>query len=120
MIEHSQHLARIIFVGVLEGVVDHSKRAVKHRLADVSANRHLGEFVFDQPEVGDSLAELMPLFGVPDGLLKRELHRADRSRSEFQPANVQHVESDLVSAAYFAEDVLDGDVAVFEHQRGCR
>ena len=62
---------------MLEGVVDHSKRAVKDRLADVRANRHLGEFVFDQPEVGDWLAELMTLFGVLNRLLKRELDRAD-------------------------------------------
>src|SRR6185369_12755708 len=120
LLQHPKHLSRIVFVHLLESPVDHPERAIENRLADVRSNRHLRELVFDQAEVRDGLAELMALLSVLNRLLKRELDSADTPRPQFQPADVQHVEGDFMTAPDFAEQVLDGNVTVFEHQRGRR
>ena len=49
--------------------------------------------------------------------MDHQLHSADAHRAEFEATDVQNVESDLVTLADFAEQILDRRLRVSEHQR---
>src|SRR4030095_8279096 len=87
---------------------------------DEAADDELGQLALDQPELGDRAAELVPLPGVPDRLIERELRPADVPAPQLEPPEVENVEGDEVPLADLAEHVLDRDAAVFEHERGRR
>src|SRR5687768_11885523 len=48
--------------------------------------------------------------------MDHQLHSADAHCTEFEPPDVQHVESNLVSFTNFAEQVLDRSAHVGKHE----
>src|SRR6266545_690444 len=98
------HDARAVAaVAGVERAVDIAQRAVRHRVAHERANRHAGELLLDEAELGDRLAELAPLLGVLDGVVERLLHAGHVARAELHAADVQDVERDLVTLSNRAE-----------------
>ena len=91
---------------------DHAHGAVDHRLAHVDAHRHIGQLLFDEPEIGDALAESLALLGIADGAGQRVARSAHTSRAQLEAPQVQNVESDGVPLADLAQHVLHRHLAV--------
>src|SRR5262249_21578814 len=74
------------------------------------------DLVLNGLELGDRLAELVPLLRVPDGVIQRALREPDHLRADADPTLVERFDRDLVSLPGFAEHVLRGYAAILEEQ----
>ena len=105
---------------VLVALVDEAGDQVHHRLGGVAVDHHVAELLLDQAELGDGLAELLPLLG----LLRRErdepLHAAHRAAAQAGAAGVQDAHGHLEALADLAEHVVAGDAHVVEPHGGGR
>ena len=73
--------------------------------------RHLAELVLDCAEARDRLAELLPRAPRTVRFADGYGRAADAHRAQLEPAEVQHVERDLVALADLAEQVRRRDAA---------
>ena len=63
------------------------------------------ELILHGLELGDRLAELLPLLDVRDGVIERALRQADHLRADADAPFVQRLDRDLVALADLAEHV---------------
>ena len=94
-----------------------AERAVDDRVADVAADGHLANLLFNHPELGDGAAELPALGRVHGRARQSLLGAADVARAELEPAEVQDVEGDAVPLADPAQHVLGGHADVLKDER---
>ena len=59
----------------------------------------------------------MTLVRVTHRFVRHQLHAADAHRAQFEAADVQNVEGDLVALANFAEQILNRRLHVRKNQR---
>ena len=104
-----QRLARILNV---------ADQAIRHALIHVHPDRHFGQLVLDQAELGDGFSESPALPGVADRAGQRLAAFAVRGHGQRQPPDVQDVERDDVAAADLAQDVFHRDLDVIEIDGG--
>src|SRR5215471_12952872 len=88
--------------------VDQTGCSIHQALERVRPRRHLTELVLDGAEIGDWMAELPPILGILRGLGDRPTTSATAHRTQFEAAEVQGIERDLVSLADLAKEVLRG------------
>ena len=126
LIEHSTANRSIVFstagaVGRIDGferAVDVAERAVDHRVADVAADRHLGELLLDEPELGDRPAELPPLFRVSRRVGRARSWRTDMLRApSFTRPKLRMLKATLWPSPIVPRTFSTGTLHVVEHQR---
>ena len=116
MIEHS----RVVVLGVSnrrQAGFDHSQRAIDHRLTYPGANRHLAQLCLDRAKRRNGFAKLLPLVCITHRLCIHHFHTAGAHGAKFESANVENIESDLVSFADFTEQILDRRLRISQNQR---
>ena len=91
--------------------------AIEHGLGDVGEDRHLGQLVLDQAEVGDGLAKSLALLGVANRFSQSVLPSPDGGGGQLEAPGVEDIEGDDVAAAHFMQQVFRRDLGVVEKNR---
>src|SRR5581483_10971939 len=68
---------------------------------------HFGELMLNRAEFGDGASERFTLFGIFERDGKNVFGSTHTQCTEFQPSDVEDIESDYVSTADFAQDIFD-------------
>ncbi len=110
-----------LFTGLHQGfsrILNVAGHAIRHAFIHVHPDRHFGQLVLDQAELGDGFSESPALAGVADRIGQRLAAFAVRGDRQRQPPDVQDVEREDVAAPDLAQDVLHRDVHVIEIDGG--
>ncbi len=82
------------------------RHPVQHAFARVHADGHLGQLVLDQAELGDRLAEGLPVARIANGKRERLAATALGECSQHQTAKVEDVEGDDVATPDLTQHVF--------------
>src|SRR5262245_31968736 len=77
---------------------------------------HIRQHELDALVLDDGFAELHALLGELDRFVERALGNAERLRSDAGTGAVEGGERDLEAVAFLAKQVLDGNLAILQHQ----
>src|SRR5579862_136068 len=93
--------------------------AVDELPAGVDLRRHVRELELDRLEIGDRLAELMPLLRVRERQVVRALRETDAHRCDRDAASVEDLHELPEAATAFAEEIALGHTASAEGELAC-
>ncbi len=108
-----------VVVNIRQGNIDHPDGAIDQRFAGINTGCALGQFLLNQAELGDGLAECDALLGVADCVLQAAARSAHAGGAELETADVQDVEGDVVPFTGLTKEILHGHPAIVENERAC-
>ena len=98
--------------------VSQSGSQIDHAFGSISVSRHVGDFVFDNFELGDGLPKLLAIFGIVRSHLRQQFAAADIAGGKPQAANVERFHRHLETLAERAEQIFHRHLHVVEIKRG--
>ena len=105
------------FVQKTEGLIEIVGITIDDRLGQIGLHRAVGQFLPQGLKTGQRFSELLALLDIFASVFDQPLGAPNTTASQFPSADVEHIESNPVPLADFAQHVFDRDFGLLQNER---